>query len=268
MSNSNPSEPLITVKSVSKQYSSGKWGVKGLTFDLTSGIHGLVGPNGAGKTTTIKLLLGLLQPTSAKQLLVLGEKPTLENISLRKKIGFAHANQQFPRGYTGEEYLDFVMTLYEVPEEERDDRKSKFLSFFELEDSATRQIKGYSSGMKQKLALIQAFINPRARFIMLDEPTSNLDPVTRIKLVELVKSASKEQDISFLISSHSLLELEQTCTDYLLIHEGSVMWQGTRDELNGQALNDFYLTKLKEKGIFDEVKAKDLMKSSVTRENS
>ena len=102
--------------------------------------------------------------------------------------------------------------------------------------------------MKQKLALVQAFMNESAKIIILDEPTANLDSLARIKLAKLIRQVYTKNDVSVIISSHSLLELEEICTDYLLLYKGTVLWQGNAEEITATNLSEFYLTQLKRIG--------------------
>ncbi len=230
---------------VSKKYPKGTIALKNVSFSIGKGIYGLIGPNGAGKTTIIKLILGILAPTSGK-ILLFGKERTLFDNKIQKKLGFAHAEQEFPKGFTGNEYLDFVSALYSLDIKKAQKHKYNLIEYFQLTDALNKPIENYSSGMKQKLALVQAFLNYNAKLIILDEPTSNLDPLTRIHLFELIKQTHSKEATSFIIASHSLLELEEVCTHYMLLDNGKLIWLDEKSRLKGQRLGDFYIKLIKE----------------------
>lgn len=222
-----PREAIIEINSLFKRFGS-VTALRDLTFKVRSGVTGFIGPNGAGKTTTIKILLGLIKPSSGSAK-VFGMDCWEESIEVRRRVGFVHEKVAFYEDLTGIKYLMLVSKLKGL--EKSTIKAEEALELVELEDEAQyRQIKGYSAGMRQRLALAQALIG-RPELIILDEPTKHLDPLGRIQLRDVIQRLNREEKISFFISSHVLSELEKVCDYMILIHEGKVLKEGSLNEL-------------------------------------
>ena len=201
--------------------------LNGLDLTVRGGrIFGLIGPNGAGKTTTIKITLGLLRPDDGR-VRVFGEDPW-DNPRVRGEIGFLHEKPSFPRAMSGIDYLTRVARIYGV--ENSEDAAWKYLKLVGLELAARRPIKGYSAGMIQRLGIAQALL-PEPRFVILDEPTSNLDPQARIELLDLIYKLHRDLGVTFMVSSHVLPELSKICHEIALIFKGKVYIQAGIDEI-------------------------------------
>jgi len=198
--------------------------VNGLSLKVDKGsIMGLIGPNGAGKTTTIKIILGLLRPDKGR-VLVFGEDPW-DNPRIRENIGVIYEKAYFPSHHKVLDYLKRTCRIFGVPES----RAREVLELVGL-DAYDREIKGLSAGMLQKFAIAHALIhNPK--LIIADEPASNLDPEARNNLLELILRLHKEEDVTFLISSHILPELSRVCDSIAIINEGRVLASGPLVEL-------------------------------------
>ena len=198
--------------------------VKGLNLKVDEGsIMGLIGPNGAGKTTTIKIILGLLRPDEGK-VAVFGENPW-DNPKIREKIGVIYEKAYFPSHHKVLDYLKRTCRIFGVPES----RAREVLELVDL-DAYEREIKGLSAGMLQKFAIAHALVhNPK--LIIADEPASNLDPEARNSLLELILRLHKEEDVTFLISSHILPELSRVCDSVAIIDKGRVLASGKLVEL-------------------------------------
>ena len=198
--------------------------VKGLNLKVNEGsIMGLIGPNGAGKTTTIKIILGLLRPDEGK-VAVFGENPW-DNPKIREKIGVIYEKAYFPSHHKVLDYLKRTCRIFGVPES----RAREVLELVDL-DAYEREIKGLSAGMLQKFAIAHALVhNPK--LIIADEPASNLDPEARNSLLELILRLHKEEDVTFLISSHILPELSRVCDSVAIIDKGRVLASGKLVEL-------------------------------------
>ncbi len=206
-------------------------------------IIGLIGPNGAGKTTFIKILLGLLRPTRGDAW-IFGRHCFKESLKVRKIIGFTHTNPRFPSRLTPLQYFNWVSQIYDIETDLTHQRVRQLARLLDLdEESLNRRISTFSSGMLMKIALIQAFL-PENPFVIMDEPTANLDPKARIKLFDLIKKKHENNHATFLISSHSLHELEHVCTWFILIEKGHLLWSGPKKALAGQSLTDFYMEKI------------------------
>lgn len=187
-------------------------------------IMGLIGPNGAGKTTTIKIILGLLQPNSGK-VEVFGQAPW-DNPKIRTLIGVVHEKAYFPAHQKALDYLKRVCRIFGMPE----NRALEVLKMVNLQDAWDRQIKALSAGMLQKFAISHALIH-KPRLIVADEMTANLDPQARSDLLDLVVKLHKEENASFLLSSHILPELSRVCDSVAIISHGKVLASGNLVEL-------------------------------------
>ncbi|MCS7386593.1 MAG: ABC transporter ATP-binding protein [archaeon GB-1867-005] len=218
---------IIEVQDLVKTFNS-TLALNGLSFKAPKGVIGFIGPNGAGKTTTIKILLGLIRADSGSAN-ILGFDCWRESFEIKRRIGVLHEKVAFYDFMSGFEYLLLVAKIKNVssPREE----VVETLKLVELDEKAWyRQIKGYSAGMKQRLGLAQALIGS-PELIILDEPTSNLDPLGRMKFLKIIEALHREREINFLISSHILPELQKVCNYVILIDKGRAIKTGFLDDL-------------------------------------
>lgn len=177
---------------------------------------GILGLNGAGKTSTIRALLGMIPFTGKVN--ILEKKPG--SPSVFGKLGFAPEEGVPPEFLTGEEYLSFVASLKVAPKSERKKAVSDLLDWFELDKE--KYIREYSKGMRRRIVLAQAFLG-QPELLILDEPLNGLDPIMIIKLRERLQLFRKDGG-SILYSSHILSEVEKTCTDIAILHEGHLKY--------------------------------------------
>ena len=204
-----------------------------------TGIYGFLGPNGAGKTTTLKLLLGLIRPDSGT-ISICGQSLT-ERTRLKslREIGSLIEN---PSGYahlTGLENMQIVAKLKNVPFSQIGD----VLKVVDLYQQRDKKLKNYSLGMKQRLGLAMALLgNPK--ILILDEPTNGLDPAGIQEMRCLLKSFGTDRDMTILISSHLLSEIEQLADSVGIINQGEMVYEGRLSDLacQGQHLEDIFLT--------------------------
>jgi ABC-type multidrug transport system ATPase subunit len=202
--------------------------VNNLDLSVKEGsIYGFLGPNAAGKTTTIRLLLGLIKP-SAGSIRVFGKEMNFNSSRLRKKIGYLPTNPKFPPRMTPIKYLDFIGKIFCLDNDVRAPRLSKLIRAVDLLPAASREIKGFSTGMTTRLGMAAALMND-PELLVLDEPTSGLDPAGRRSTLELIKELGKEKTI--LISSHILSDIERTCTHVGVINEGKLIFSGSIKEM-------------------------------------
>ena len=235
---------MIQFEHVVKQY--GKSGVRAVDdLNLTGEqgkVFGCIGPNGAGKTTTIKLLTGILQPTSGR-VLVGGRDMAHEPIEAKRLIGFVPDSHETYDRLTGLEYLRFMADIYGVSSEARKAHIEKYLSLFELEDAAGQQIRSYSRGMKQKLTIIGALIHQPPVWV-LDEPMVGLDPRAAHILKEEMRRHCEAGNTVF-FSTHVLEVAEKLCDEIAIIDKGRVVAQGTLEQLrsgeSGASLEQLFL---------------------------
>jgi len=215
---------LVNAKDLYKHYGR-VVAVNQLDLQIKEGsIVGLVGPNGAGKTTTIKIILGLLRPDSG-EVEVFGQAPW-DNPDIRMLIGVVHEKAFFPAHQKVLDYLKRACRIFGVPE----DRALEVLTSVNLEDASDRTIKALSAGMLQKFAIAHALVH-KPKLVVADEMTANLDPQARSNLLDLVALLHKNENVTFLLSSHILPELSRVCDSVAIISYGKVVASGNLVEL-------------------------------------
>ncbi|HTD76463.1 MAG TPA: ABC transporter ATP-binding protein [Chloroflexota bacterium] len=229
--------PIIQASGLTKRF--GKLvAVGGVTLEVEAGqVFGFLGPNGAGKTTTIRMLTGLVRPTSGSAL-VAGFDVVQEPREVKRRVGYlAETPYLYPK-LTGREFLAFMGGLYEVPPKVTRQRAEALLSLFELADKADELVETYSHGMRQKLALAGAMLHDPP-VLFLDEPTSGLDPRSA-RLVKDLLVALVGRGHTVFLSTHVLEIAEQLCHRVGIIDQGRVVATGTLDELRHQAQSEAY----------------------------
>jgi ABC-type multidrug transport system, ATPase component len=234
------SEVIGEFKSVTKQFGA-TVALNDLSLKVFRGINGLIGPNGAGKTTAIRLSLGLIKPDEGKAELF-GFDCWSNSYAVRRKVGVLYEKLAFYDNLSGLEQLRLMAKLKGVCEPLVEIKK--LLRLVELDETAhDRRISGYSAGMRQRLGLAQALLGG-PELVILDEPTSNLDPLNRAKILELITVLNKENDTSFLISSHILPELERVCNTFILMDRGKMLRQGTIEQMFDKASATSFVVKV------------------------
>jgi ABC-2 type transport system ATP-binding protein len=226
------SEVIVETRNLSKVYRD-FWGrqkvraLKALDLEIRQGeIFGLLGPNGSGKTTTIKLLLGLLFPTSG-QALVFGRDAT--EVSKNERLGYLPEESYLYRFLNAEETLDFYGRLFDMPAAVRKKRAAELIDLVGLNWAKRRQLKEYSKGMARRIGLAQALIND-PELILLDEPTSGLDPIGTREMKDLILRL-KSQGKTVLMSSHLLADVQDVCDRIAILHQGELKELGRVDTL-------------------------------------
>ena len=194
-------------------------------------IHGFLGPNGAGKTTTIKIIVGLLRPTSGS-VTVLGREVHVDDADSRLRIGYMSELPKFPKHLKGAEMLDIYGRMYGMTKEQRAEQVPKLIEMVGLKGRENDLIGKYSKGMQQRIGIAQALLN-NPELVVLDEPSIGLDPVGMVEVRELVKNISKEGMTVFL-SSHLLFEVEQICDHVTIINKGAMIASDTPQNISGQ----------------------------------
>jgi ABC-2 type transport system ATP-binding protein len=214
--------PQLEVRSLTKRY--GKTiAVEDLSFAVEAGrVTGFLGPNGAGKTTTMRSLLGLVRPSDGEAL-VEGRPPTAMTDPLRT-IGAAPEATAFHPGRSGRNHLRVLAAAANIPKR----RVEEVLAMVELTDSANRRVKGYSLGMRQRLALAAALLG-EPRILILDEPANGLDPQGMRWLRDLLREQAAA-GCTVLVSSHLLAEVAQTADELVVIRNGKLVAKTTLDE--------------------------------------
>jgi ABC-2 type transport system ATP-binding protein len=195
-------------------------------------IFGLLGPNGSGKSTTLKMLLGLVQP-DAGSVNVLGINVQEDVVTVKRQVGYVPESPRLYEFLTGIEYLDFIGDIYGMKTEEKKARINEYLKALELEGREGDMISSYSQGMKQKVALISAFLH-RPKLLILDEPLSGLDPRSA-RIVKDLLHELKAQGVTTLMSTHVLEIAQALCDRIAIMYRGRLLALGTMDELRQRA---------------------------------
>ena len=190
-------------------------------------IFGYLGRNGAGKTTTIRLLTGLAYPTRGRAW-VAGYETTNSSHRARRLFGYLPQEPAFYSWMTGSEFLTYISRLSSLPSDEGKVQVERVLELTGLVKAAKRRIGGYSGGMKQRMAIAQALIG-KPPVLLLDEPTSSLDPAGRHELLNMIASLKGEVTVFF--SSHILSDIERVCDTIAVIHEGHLILVSEKEQL-------------------------------------
>jgi ABC-2 type transport system ATP-binding protein len=209
------SETVVETRGLRRRFGA-KLAVADLSLTVGRGeIFGFLGPNGAGKTTSLKMLLGLIAPTSGAGRVLgapLGDRRT------RARLGFLPEHFRFHDWLTGREFLDFHGRLYGIERHTLARRATELLERVDLVDAANRTIRTYSKGMMQRIGLAQALLN-RPDLVFLDEPTSGLDPLGRMLVRDIIRELRSE-GVAVFLNSHLLGEVEATCDRVAFVKEG------------------------------------------------
>lgn len=215
---------LIETQQLTKRYGASVLALNGLDLAVEPGIIGLVGANGAGKSTLIKILLGLLEPSSGSAT-VLGYNIASEGPVLRQFVGYMPEHDCLPGHVSAAEFLTHMAEVSGLPPRAARTRAADTLRHTGLFVERYRAMEGYSTGMKQRVKLAQALVHDPVA-VFLDEPTAGLDPVGREEMLDLVRRTHREFGISVLVSSHLMAEVERTCDRILVLEGGRLVHQG------------------------------------------
>ncbi|MBE2255123.1 MAG: ABC transporter ATP-binding protein [Ignavibacteria bacterium] len=231
---------LINVENLCKRFGDNNV-VNDISFSVPKGeIFGFLGPNGAGKTTTLRLLNGLLTPSSGKIFIKNNELSESTIPGIHSVSGVVTDTAEFYDYLTGYENISFFGNLFGIKSNLLRDRSDYLFNEFELSDAKNKIVKNYSTGMKKRLKLIRAFLN-NPEILYLDEPTSGLDP-EGAKLVNdyIIKQVEKE-NVTVFLCTHQLKYAQDICTLYGFIDNGSLIAYGTFDELRQKVDDSLYL---------------------------
>ncbi|CCJ32940.1 ABC transporter ATP-binding protein [Caloramator australicus] len=225
---------IVNVRNCSKKYEKNNFfSLENINLQIKNGeIVGLVGPNGAGKTTLIKILSGLLKPTEYEEVKVLGED-IYKGKGKIPKVGLILNSNQLYDDLTVMENLYFFLRMHKIKK-----NKENILSLlkkFDLEGRENTLVKSLSTGMKQKLNIIRVILL-EVQFLILDEPTSGLDPISKADVHNLLDTLAKEMNITILISSHIMNEVQRLCTRVIFLNKGRII----KDSYMDTIFKEFY----------------------------
>ncbi|MCR4792232.1 MAG: ABC transporter ATP-binding protein [Lachnospiraceae bacterium] len=211
-----------------------KTAVDGMSFELQKGVTGLLGANGAGKTTLIKMMCGILAPTSGE---ITYDGVPVKSEEYRNVLGYLPQDFGYYPDFTGRDFLMYFAALKGLGKKDAKERCAELFHLVNLEDKADVKIRNYSGGMKQRIGIAQAIIN-RPEILILDEPTAGLDPGERVRFRNLIEELGKESIV--LLSTHIVSDIEHVAGRIIMMRAGQIIWQGTWKEEDG-SLEDFYL---------------------------
>jgi len=250
-------QAIISIEELTKVYD-GQSAVDQLSLSIQKGeIFGLLGPNGAGKSTTILMLLGLIEPT-AGDIQVCGINPITNPIDVKQRVGYLPDDLGFYQHMTGIENLLYTASLNGINRKEAIMRANELLEIVGLTDASDKKTGKYSRGMKQRLGLADVLIKD-PEVIILDEPTLGIDPEGVREILQLIKRLNEEQQITVLLSSHHLHQVQQVCDRVGIFVTGQLLAQGNVDDLATQLFfEDSYVVNVEvsplNEGILESIK--------------
>lgn len=236
-------EILIKTSDLTKRYGSVPV-VNNLNLEVKAGeIYGFLGPNGAGKTTTIRMLTGLLEPSTG-QAYICGQDIIKKPDKAKALLAYVPDQPKLYGKLSAREFLALMADLYRMPKEESRQRADQLLAMFGLADRADELLEGYSHGMRQKVVLASALIH-QPRVILMDEPTVGLDPASARLLKDVIQEMAR-QGAAIFVSTHILEIAERLCHRVGILKEGKLIAQGSPEELrhqlgSSQSLEDIFL---------------------------
>lgn len=225
----------LIIDRVSKQYKN-NIAVDRISIKLQKGVHGLLGANGAGKTTLMRMICGILKPTSGS---ISFDGMDVSEENYRSILGYLPQDFGYYPEFTGMDFLSYMATLKGIGKAQAKRKSNELLQLVSLQDVAKKKIKTYSGGMKQRLGIAQALLN-QPKVLILDEPTAGLDPKERVRFRNLIEDWGKENII--LLSTHIVSDIEHIADNVLMMKDGQLIYSGRREETKGN-LEDFYLTR-------------------------
>lgn len=227
MSSASPTRPLVETKGLTRQYGANVLAVRNLDLTIDAGeVFGLLGPNGAGKTTTLRMLTGLIRPTSGTALVAGGAPGSATSLA---HLGAMIETPAFWPYLSGRDNLRLLARYCGLP----DSRVEIVLGEVAMTEHAHRQVATYSTGMKQRLGVASVLLKDPA-LLILDEPTNGLDPQGMVEFRNLIKDLGRGER-TVLLSSHLLGEVEQICTRIGVIRRGGLVAVGTIEQIRGSA---------------------------------
>jgi ABC-2 type transport system ATP-binding protein len=221
----NQPETLVETQALTKRYNASVLALDSLSVEIKPGVTGLVGANGAGKSTLIKILLGLLYPTSGTARM-LGFDVLTQGPEVRQYVGYMPEHDCLPPDVSATEFVAHMARINGLPSSAARERTADILRHVGLFEERYRPIGTYSTGMKQRVKLAQALVHD-PRLLMLDEPTNGLDPAGRDEMLDLIRRIGHQFGISILMSSHLLGEIERACDNLVVIDGGKLMRSDT-----------------------------------------
>jgi len=228
----------LIIDRVSKQYKN-RIAVDRVSVTLHQGVYGLLGANGAGKTTLMRMLCGILTPTSGT---ITFDGTDVSSEEYRAILGYLPQDFGYYPEFTAMDFLLYLAALKGIPKSQAKRRARELLELVSLQDVSRKKIKTFSGGMKQRLGIAQALLND-PKLLILDEPTAGLDPKERVRFRNLIEQLGKNSIV--LLSTHIVSDIEHIADEILMMKDGQLIYQGKWNDTMGD-LEMFYLAQFEE----------------------
>ncbi len=230
----------LTADRITKQYKN-KIAVDRISFTLTAGVTGLLGANGAGKTTLMRLLCGILVPTSGT---VTCDGMDVDTEEYRDTLGYLPQEFGYYPEFSGRDFLLYMSAVKGLQKRDALRKAEELIDLVGLSDVARKKVRTYSGGMKQRLGIAQALLND-PQVLIMDEPTAGLDPQERIRFRNVIAEIGKNRIV--LLSTHIVSDLEHIADKLMIMKEGRLIWKGEW-HAGKRDLEAFYMSKIQDKG--------------------
>lgn len=231
----------LVLDRVTKQYNS-KIAADRISLALKPGVIGLLGANGAGKTTLMRMICGVIKPSSGSISL---DGVDVSEEMYRDTLGYLPQDFGYYPNFTGKDFLMYIASLKGLSRSEAKRKTAELLKKVNLENAANKKIKGYSGGMKQRLGIAQAVLND-PKILVLDEPTAGLDPKERVRFRNMIAEFAKDSIV--LLSTHIVSDVEHIADRVLMMKEGQIIWDGDRNDVP-EDLENFYMSKFEDEDM-------------------
>ena len=223
----------LSVDRLSKQYKN-KIAVDRVSFSLTEGVTGLLGANGAGKTTLMRMMTGILAPTSGE---ITADGIAVQTEEYRSLLGYLPQDFGYYPEFTAKEFVRYIAALKGIDKNTAKRKTDELLELVGLSDVANKKIKTFSGGMKQRVGIAQAIVND-PKILILDEPTAGLDPKERVRFRNLIADIGKDTIVLF--STHIVSDIEHIASNVMMMRDGQIIYEGAWSEDQGD-LEKFYM---------------------------